>query len=581
MKLSATYLVLLCGASFLLARAQPHFDNVPINIGPLMAENGVRSMLLADVNGDGDPDLLTGGRARYGSTEGCLMLALHDDTSENYFQTPVTLSSNPQESYGKVRAIATGDLDEDGNTDVVVALERGFGDFNDQAAILAYFNDGIGGFTAASILSDDSLTVNTVTLAKPSSWDVKLADMNNDGHIDIVAAIFDEAKSDFNGDNNGSGILFYFQNDGNANFNRLVLSDELVGLAKIVLGDFDVSGTQDIALISEKQTQFVVYYNDPPIFNNDPPIFNAVLVDNSAQSTRDITVGDVDMDEKLDIVCQGVGTVTLYRNLGGRGNFQKKVLVDTENYVTDSTLGNPRKVLIHDIDGDGLNDIVHLRTPFYEIHWNRQVSPLVFESYSKLNDLGLQAFEISDVTKDGIGDLVIAKSYTYGDDSNVYAFAGLIGIVEGNGCDPNPCEHGGICTTVGLNSFSCDCTDTGYTGDTCETEITDCEPNPCEHGGICTDGLDSFTCDCTDTGYAGDTCETEINDCEPNPCEHGGICTTVGLNSFSCDCTDTGYAGDTCENEILDSDGLVDCFFLDLICMVMNLCCLWWNIFCR
>ena len=33
-------------------------------------------------------------------------------------------------------------------------------------------------------------------------------------------------------------------------------------------------------------------------------------------------------------------------------------------------------------------------------------------------------------------------------------------------CNPNPCEHGGVCTQTS-REFSCDCRDTGYTGAVC------------------------------------------------------------------------------------------------------------------
>ena len=35
-------------------------------------------------------------------------------------------------------------------------------------------------------------------------------------------------------------------------------------------------------------------------------------------------------------------------------------------------------------------------------------------------------------------------------------------------CTPEPCENDGVCSVVG-DSYSCDCTDTGYVGDECQT----------------------------------------------------------------------------------------------------------------
>ncbi|XP_050681113.1 neurexin-4 [Leptidea sinapis] len=41
--------------------------------------------------------------------------------------------------------------------------------------------------------------------------------------------------------------------------------------------------------------------------------------------------------------------------------------------------------------------------------------------------------------------------------------------------------------------------------------IDRCNPNPCEHGGLCTQTADEFTCACTGTGYAGAVCHTSIH----------------------------------------------------------------------
>jgi len=38
-----------------------------------------------------------------------------------------------------------------------------------------------------------------------------------------------------------------------------------------------------------------------------------------------------------------------------------------------------------------------------------------------------------------------------------------------------------------------------------------CNPNPCEHGGICKQNSKDFNCECQDTGYAGAVCHTSLN----------------------------------------------------------------------
>ena len=41
------------------------------------------------------------------------------------------------------------------------------------------------------------------------------------------------------------------------------------------------------------------------------------------------------------------------------------------------------------------------------------------------------------------------------------------------------------------------------------SEINECsESDSCSHGGSCTNNDGGFSCDCTGTGYEGDTCQT-------------------------------------------------------------------------
>lgn len=74
-----------------------------------------------------------------------------------------------------------------------------------------------------------------------------------------------------------------------------------------------------------------------------------------------------------------------------------------------------------------------------------------------------------------------------------------------------------------MNSYRCDCNDTGYRGERCETNIDDCESSPCINGGTCKDEIKDYSCDCPN-GYTGKACHIDIDECEQQPCQHGGLC---------------------------------------------------------
>ncbi|KAI5631254.1 laminin G domain-containing protein [Phthorimaea operculella] len=46
--------------------------------------------------------------------------------------------------------------------------------------------------------------------------------------------------------------------------------------------------------------------------------------------------------------------------------------------------------------------------------------------------------------------------------------------------------------------------------DACQM-IDRCNPNPCEHGGVCTQTSEEFNCNCQGTGYAGAVCHTSVH----------------------------------------------------------------------
>ena len=88
---------------------------------------------------------------------------------------------------------------------------------------------------------------------------------------------------------------------------------------------------------------------------------------------------------------------------------------------------------------------------------------------------------------------------------------------------------------------------TGYADDDdnpangCELNIDDCDADSCQNGGVCTDGVDSFTCDCSGTGYTGQFCETDVDEClaGTDDCHSNATCTNTA-GSFTCTCP-AGY----------------------------------------
>ena len=113
-------------------------------------------------------------------------------------------------------------------------------------------------------------------------------------------------------------------------------------------------------------------------------------------------------------------------------------------------------------------------------------------------------------------------------------------------CNPNPCQHGGLCDYSNTtNDYSCECIAT-YAGKSCEKKNDNCLSGPCNNNGTCISGL-GWTCQCT-TGWQGDTCSQEVDECASSPCQNLGSCTDH-FDGFSCHCL-ASFAGDLCQTPL-------------------------------
>ncbi|CAF4334102.1 unnamed protein product, partial [Adineta steineri] len=63
-----------------------------------------------------------------------------------------------------------------------------------------------------------------------------------------------------------------------------------------------------------------------------------------------------------------------------------------------------------------------------------------------------------------------------------------------------------------------------------------------------------FICDCEDSGWTGDLCDSSEYPCPAERCYNNGQCKLNGRNNFTCNCLKTGFQGMFCEQGCLDTD---------------------------
>jgi len=233
-------------------------------------------------------------------------------------------------------AVAMGDLDGDGASDLVTAdnfepqgLPIGICQ-STTARVPVFRGDGAGGLTLLSCLT-----------ARDHPQALAVADFDRDGHLDLVVANAVDGQS---GTTSPQAVFFHGVGDGTFLAGITAFSQRADDLA---VADLNRDGIPDLA-VAGRSSVFVFFGNGNGTFVGAGP--------GETGAARRVAVGDVDADGDDDIAAVGSSPTTTADDLlwiarnDGTGGFAPAV-----SYLTGT---HPVGVAMADLDLDGDKDVV-------------------------------------------------------------------------------------------------------------------------------------------------------------------------------------------------------------------------------
>jgi hypothetical protein len=341
------------------------FNSVPQNMGT----NSTQTVALGDVDKDGDLDIVEANYIYYSSGQGQPNRVWLNKEGKAFFHD----SNQELGSYWSTD-IALGDLDADGDLDIVEAVENG--------PNWIYLNNK-GTFTKSASIDNKN---NFKTM------NVVLGDLDRDGDLDIVEA------------NYGGPSCVWF-NDGTGNFATNHSFGNFYPITRSILGDLDGDGDLDL-MASSDQLFSRVWINEG---NGKYKDSTGSYLDVKPAYALDL--GDVDNDGDLDCLfaCSNISGLQGVKNElwinNGKGKFKRSFKSKFKKDLTWS-------VKFGDLDGDGDLDIVEANYPDVNLEggmnriWLNGGTGKFYASGQELGNYWTLSVGLGDVDQDGDLDIV-------------------------------------------------------------------------------------------------------------------------------------------------------------------------------
>jgi hypothetical protein len=321
---------------------------VPVGSSPYI-------VLTADIDGDGDLDLLT---PNFNGNS--VSIRLNNGAGVYSGTTNVPVGSQP-------RGLALSDLDGDGDLDIVTA------NYNDNTASVR-FNNGSGVFSG-----------NTVITVGSQPQSVMTSDLDGDGDQDLLVS------------NGASSTVSILMNNGSGTFSTN--PDVAVGSFPFSLTTADIDNDGDIDLLTGSYQSTTVSIR----LNNGSGLFSGATNLTAGSQPRGVTTADIDADGDLDLLVANASSnnVNVFQN-NGAGGFTLSATLSVGNF--------PGGITAADIDGDNDFDLLIPNIFDNTVSVKLNNGSGVFSNGNTV-PVGSQPYRVamSDIDNDGDLDMLVAN----------------------------------------------------------------------------------------------------------------------------------------------------------------------------
>ncbi len=360
-------------------RGRVHFSP-QIVIGGFAQAMGAHAVFGADIDGDGDKDVLS---------------ASFDDDKIAWYPNVLGTLRNQEiisVSAAGARDVYAADMDGDGDQDVLSAS-------GDDNAIRWYENfDGLGSFDL----------IHEISTNASNAYAVFAADLDGDGDQDVLSASSADDK-----------IAWYENLDGDGEFgDQIVITKAARGATDVVAADFDGDGDIDVASSSTFDDKIAWYEN----LDGEGSFGEQRVITTSADLAIAVHAADIDGDGDADLVSASSGDdkIAWYKNLDGLGTFSAQKIISAQ-------VSRAFAVTAADLDNDGDMDLISAARDGNTVAWHENKGderfnlPQVITSDAR----GVRSVTSFDLDGDGDPDVLSASQ-----DDNVVAWYENLSVIS-------------------------------------------------------------------------------------------------------------------------------------------------------